>query len=228
MRLRRNAARRPIWRAAGQPVDAAVVLAVDCSGSIRNESLALQFRGYRRAVTSDAFLDAVRSGLHARVALAFVTWSSADRQEVAVPWSLIDTEESARRFAALLADAPAPIPGYTSISGAIDFAARLLAACPYAPLRRIIDVSGDGTNNDGRAVAEARDEAVAQGLVINGLPILGQEPDVVGYYRESVIGGADAFLVVADDPARFEASVARKLIAEVADFLQAPRRLLPG
>ena len=119
-------------------------------------------------------MNAVRSGRHGRIALSFVAWSSAGRHDLLVPWMLIDGILAARQFATILLHAPGPIPGFTSISGAIDFARQTLSACGYAADRRVIDVSGDGTNNDGRTVTEARDEAVAAGIAINGLPIVRQ------------------------------------------------------
>lgn len=201
---------------ATEPVDVALVLAADCSGSISNEDLALQFRGYGQAITSDAVMRAVRSGRHGRIALTFVGWSSAGRQDQAVPWTLIDGIPAAREFASKLLHAPSPIPGYTSISGAIDFAVRLLSACAYPSEQQVIDVSGDGMNNDGRAVTDARDDAVAAGVRINGLPIVSREPNIAAYYAQNVIGGAAAFIVVAADMASFHVAVLRKLVTEIA------------
>ena len=188
-------------------VDVALVLAVDSSGSISNEDLPLQFRGYAQAITSDIFMNAVRSGRHRRIALSFVTWSSAGRHDQLVPWTLIDSTSAAHQFARILLQVPAPIPGYTSISGAIDFARRMLAGCGYAADRQVIDVSGDGANNDGRPVTDARDEAIAAGIAINGLPIVRSEPDIAAYYSRNVIGGEAAFITVAKDISSFHTAL---------------------
>lgn len=125
-------------------VDVALVLAADCSGSIGNDELALQCRGYARAITSVVFINAIRAGPHGRVALTCAGWSSDDQQDQIVPWMLIDGMQAAHQFTSLLLDARSPVPGYTSISGAIDFSRRLLSACAYQPDRQVIDISGDG------------------------------------------------------------------------------------
>jgi hypothetical protein len=209
-------ARHRLRNVAVEAVDIALVLAVDSSGSISSEDLALQFRGYALAITSDVFMNAVRSGRHRRIALSFVTWSSAGRHDQIVPWTLIDSASAAHQTARILLQVPAPIPGYTSISGAIDFARRMLAGCGYAAVRHVIDVSGDGTNNDGRPVTEARDEAVAAGIAINGLPIVRSEPDIATYYSQNVIGGEAAFITIAKDISSFHTAVLEKFVTEIA------------
>ena len=199
-----------------QAVDVALVLAVDSSGSISNEDLTLQYRGYAQALTSNVFMSAVQSGQFGQIALTFVAWSSVDRQYQIVPWRLIDSVVAAREFVASLLQAPVPTPGYTSLSGAIDFSRQLLAACGYPAGRQIIDVSGDGANNDGRPVIEARDEAIAAGITINGLPIIGSEPDIAAYYSRNVIGGPFAFVKVVRSLASFYTSVLEKFVIEIA------------
>lgn len=212
-------------RVAAVPVDVALVLASDTSGSIGINDIALQFRGYASALTSPAFLDAVRSNPLGRIALTFVTWSSARRQNQSVEWSVIEDTSTARRFADALVAIPAVTPGYTSISGAIDFARSLLARCPHSAMRRVIDVSGNGTNNDGREVTEARDAAVADGVRINGLPIIREEPDIADYYARNVIGGPSAFISIARGMDSFEAAILHKLVIEVAAAPGATRTL---
>jgi hypothetical protein len=216
-------ARHRLRNIAVAAVDVALVLAVDSSGSISNEDLRFQFRGYAQAITSDVFLNTVRSGRHGRIAVTFVAWSSVRRQDQVVPWMLIDGMSAARDFAATLLHAPGPTPGFTSISGAIDFARRILLACGYAADRQVIDVSGDGTNNDGRPVTEARDEAIATGIAINGLPIVRGEPDIAAYYSRNVIGGDAAFVTVARDIASFHTAVLEKFVTEIAQ-VSAPSR----
>ncbi len=216
--------RRSLFRAAADPVDAAVVLATDCSGSIDNENLALQFRGYAEAITSDLFIRTVQSGLTGRIALTFVGWSDALRQNQMVPWLVIDGPSAARRFTSQLAEATFLTPGFTSISGAIDFSRKLLLGCRYPTTRRIIDVSGDGRNNDGRPVTDARDEAVAAGLRINGLPIVSRDAQISEDYAQNVIGGPSAFVRPVKDLASFRTAVLDKLVTEVAMDTGRPRR----
>ncbi len=204
---------RPVARA---EVDVALVLAVDSSGSISEERLAMQLRGYMDALRHPGFIDAVRGGYHGRIALTFVEWTDARRQDQIVHWSVIEDAAAAHGFAQAIQDALRPLPGWTSISAAIDFSVGLLFSSGFATTRRVIDISGDGTNNDGRPVTEARDAAVAAGVTINGLPIIEVEPDLEAYYRDNVIGGPDAFVVVARDTSSFGEAVLRKLLVEVA------------
>ncbi|MEO3475791.1 DUF1194 domain-containing protein [Roseomonas sp. CAU 1739] len=208
----------------GEAVDVALVLSIDASGSLSDERMRMQRLGHARAVTSSAFLAAVRDGACGRVALAAVEWSSRDRQELLAPWDVIEDEVSAWRFAGQLLRAPSPIPGYTSISGAIDFAARLLARAPWPAARQVVDVSGNGRNNDGRPVAAARDDAAAAGITVNGLPILDAERDLDTYYAEEVVGGPDAFLIVARDVGSFAEAIRRKLTTEIAAAPASGRR----
>jgi hypothetical protein len=197
-------------------VDIALVLAVDSSGSISEERLRMQIQGYLDAISHPSFLEAVRGGWHGRIALTFVTWTDARRQDQTVPWQVIEDEPGIRRFCQGVRDALRPVPGWTSISGAIDFCARLLLTSGYSATRRVIDISGDGANNDGRPVTEARDAAVAAGITINGLPITEVEPGLEKYYRDNVIGGSDCFIVVARDTSSFGSAILRKLLVEIA------------
>ena len=197
-------------------VDVALVLAVDSSGSISEQRLSMQIQGYLDAIRHPSFIEAVRGGRRGRIGLTFVTWTDARRQDQTVPWQVIGDQAGAHAFAKAVQDALRPLPGWTSISGAIDFCTGLLLSCGYVATRRVIDISGDGANNDGRPVTEARDAAVAAGVTINGLPIIEVEPNLEQYYRENVIGGADLFVVVARESAAFGAAILRKLLVEVA------------
>jgi Protein of unknown function (DUF1194) len=197
-------------------VDVALVLAVDSSGSISEERLTMQIQGYLDAIRHPSFIDAVRGGARGRIGLTFVTWTDARRQEQTVPWQVIDDAAAAERFCQGVQNALRPVPGWTSISGAIDFCARLLLSSGYVATRQVIDISGDGANNDGRPVTEARDAAVTAGIIINGLPIIEVEPNLEQYYRENVIGGPDAFIVVALNTGSFGVAILRKLLVEVA------------
>lgn len=197
-------------------VDVALVLAVDSSGSISEQRLAMQIQGYLGALRHPAFIEAIRGGRRGCIGLTYVTWTDARRQDQVVPWRVIADRSSALAFAQAMQDALRPLPGWTSISGAIDFCTGLLLSNGYVATRRVIDISGDGANNDGRPVTEARDAAVAAGVTINGLPIIEVEPNLEEYYRDNVIGGPDSFVVVARDTGAFGAAVLRKLLVEVA------------
>ncbi|MDQ2804873.1 MAG: DUF1194 domain-containing protein [Pseudomonadota bacterium] len=199
-----------------EAVDLALVLAIDTSGSVSDGRLALQRRGYEAAFRDPALLHAVAAGPRGRIAATFVEWSDAGRQVQAVGWTLIAGVATARGFADAIGHALSPTPGWTSISGAIDYSAALLRRSGVNADRQVIDVSGDGSNNDGRPVAAARDEAVTAGITINGLPIVEIDPTLDAYYRQHVIGGPNAFVVVARDAASFANAVLRKLLVEVA------------
>jgi hypothetical protein len=205
-----------VERTARAEVDVALVLAVDSSGSISEQRLTLQIQGYIDALRNPELIDAIRGGRRGRIGLTYVTWTDARRQYQVVPWRVIHDADSAHAFAQAIQDALHPTPGWTSISGAIDFCTDLLLSCGFIATRRVIDVSGDGANNDGRPVTDARDAAVAAGVTINGLPIVEVEPNLEQYYRENVIGGPDSFVVVASDSRAFGAAILRKLLVEVA------------
>ena len=198
------------------PADLALVLAMDTSGSVSDGRLRLQIEGYADAIADPAFVRAIQNGRRGRIALTLVQWSSADWQRQLVGWTLIDDAASAARFAAAVRQAPRPIPGVTSISGAIDFSAALLRRAGPDGTRAVIDVSGDGRNNDGRPVRAAVEDAVAAGITINGLPIIGLEPDIDDYYRSEVIGGPGAFALPARDAGTFARSLLQKLLLEVS------------
>jgi hypothetical protein len=202
-------------RAQQQP-DIALVLAVDVSRSIDEDEFRLQRRGYAEAFQNPAVITAIRATPRGAVAVAFVEWAGADYQRVVIPWTVISDSESGQLFAEQLLREPRSFQGWTSISGAIDYAVRLFDQMPYAVQRRVIDVSGDGMNNTGRLAEHARDEAVANGIVINGLPILTDDPNLDSYYRTSVIGGLGAFMLPALDFGAFAQAVLTKLLREVA------------
>ena len=201
---------------AGATVDVALVLAIDVSGSVSDARMMLQRQGYSDALCHPSFVEAVRSGPTGRVALTFVQWSEARRQEQSVAWRVIKDAATAQQFAQAIADADRPMPGWTSISAAIDYSVGLFANSGLEAERKVIDISGDGRNNDGREVTAARDDAVAANITVNGLPIVEVEPGLDDYYRRNVIGGPGAFVVVARDIGAFAEAVLRKLLVEVA------------
>lgn len=221
---------------AGEPVDVALVLAVDVSRSIDEEEARLQREGYRAAVTDPRVVEAVRGGLVGAIALAYVEWAGADYQRTVLPWTRLSGQADAENWAAALARAPRQSLSWTSISGGIEAARRELAILPFEATRRVIDVSGDGVNNSGPPAEQARDAAVAEGVVINGLPIVNDRPGwgrassvpLDAYYERSVIGGPGAFMIVADDFASFGTAVRRKLVREIADSGAGPRSGVPA
>ncbi|MGO4506283.1 DUF1194 domain-containing protein [Bradyrhizobium sp. MOS001] len=205
-------------------VDVELVLAVDVSYSMDPGELLLQREGYAEAIVSNEFLQAIKAGRNRRLALVYVEWSGPSDQKIIVPWRLIDSRESAAAVAAEIAKAPVRMGSRTSISGAINFALPLFDADPYRGLRRVIDVSGDGVNNDGSPVTIARDAALARGITINGLPImlegrLSSQMDIDDldlYYEDCVIGGAGSFMVTIRSRDGFKEAIRTKLVLEVA------------
>jgi hypothetical protein len=227
-----TAALRPARLRAEDPVDVALVLAVDISRSVDEDEARLQREGYRSAMTDPRLVEAIRGGMTGGIAIAYVEWAGFEYQRLVLPWTRIGSQAQAESWASALAEAPRVSLSWTSISAAIDFSRRTLAECPYEATRRVIDVSGDGVNNSGAPAEEARDRAVAEGITINGLPILNDRPtfgrrppiplDI--YYRESVIGGPGAFMIPAEDFNDFGQAVRRKLIREIAGLSSDPER----
>jgi hypothetical protein len=219
-----RAARASATGAANDPVDVNLVLAVDVSRSIDEDEARLQREGYRNAVASVQVAEAIKAGLMGAIGIAYVEWGGIEYQRTVLPWFRIDGEARALEWAEMLAQAPRVSLSWTSISGGIEHARRLFAESPWEATRKVIDVSGDGVNNSGPPAEQARDRAVAEGITINGLPILGDRPSygpgglpLDEYYRGSVIGGPGAFVVAAEDFGSFGLAVRRKLIREVSE-----------
>jgi Protein of unknown function (DUF1194) len=219
----------PASALAGNDVDLLLVLAADVSRSIDAAKFQLQRDGYAAAVSDPRVLDTIKSGHFGRIGLTFVEWSGIGAQHAVIDWTTIGDGASAKDFGDRLLEAPRSFADRTSISGAIEFAMDQFTHTPFTATRRIIDISGDGTNNAGRDVASARDDAVAQGVTINGLVILSENPmswnpdhtnppgGLDNYYRNNVIGGPGAFVMVAKDFNSFGQAMIGKLIAEVAE-----------
>jgi hypothetical protein len=209
-------------------VDMLLVLAADVSRSIDEDEFNLQRKGYAAAITDPKVLRAIVSGRYHGIAVTFIEWSGAADQNVVVDWTVVRDEEAAASIAATVLAAPRSFLGRTSISAAIDFAMERFAAAPAESDKRIIDVSGDGTSNAGRAVTEARDEAVAAGVTINGLAIINTQANpgyafhtqppggLPKYYEENVIGGRGAFLLQVENFGTFAEAITRKLVTEIA------------
>jgi hypothetical protein len=218
----------PIARAAEQ-VDLLLVLAADVSRSVDMRKFQLQREGYAAAIADKRVLDAISSGRHRRIALCFVEWSGVSAQKLVIDWTLIDGPGAARKFGDQLLELPRSFAERTSISAGIDFAMQLLERAPYEAGRRTLDVSGDGTNNSGRDVTLARDEALAKGVTINGLVILSDRPlawnpehtnppgGLEDYFRRYVIGGPGSFVIAAENFNSFGQAIIKKLIAEIAE-----------
>ncbi|MDJ0629190.1 MAG: DUF1194 domain-containing protein [Rhodobacter sp.] len=207
----------------GIEVDLELILMVDVSRSMTERELEIQRRGYAAALQSDEVFAALRSGLLQRVAMTYVEWAGWASQRVIVDWRLLETREDLDAFARTLTAEFDPALRRTSISGALLFAAESLRDNAYQGLRRVVDVSGDGPNNQGRPVRRARDAVTAQGITINGLPLMTQEgmgsqfhlDDLDLYYRDCVIGGPGGFVIPVHDWNDFAAAVKRKLVLEM-------------
>ncbi|MCO5158339.1 MAG: DUF1194 domain-containing protein [Aquamicrobium sp.] len=211
--------------ALAEPVDVELILAVDVSLSMSPDELAIQRDGYAAALTHGEVIRAIEDGMHGRIALAYVEWAGDSVQHVIVPWTIIANGEDARRVAERLTVAPSNSARRTSISGVLDFAADLFAESAHRGMRRVVDVSGDGPNNQGVPVTQARDALVAQGVTINGLPLMTTGRGYAGrfdlaeldaYYRDCVIGGPGAFMIPVNDWSHFPEAVRRKLVLELA------------
>ncbi len=207
----------PLPLRAQSAVDLQLVLAVDASGSVDQFRFELQKRGYAAAFRHERVQQAVRSGPTQSIAVTMLQWTGPALQVQVVGWRRVADAETAAAFAAEIERAPRRLfGGGTSISGALDYAVTLFAKSPFRAMRRVIDVSGDGSNNRGRAADFARDDAVAAGMAINGLPILALEPDLDRYYYEHVIGGPAAFVIAAQNYESFADAILKKMILEIA------------
>ncbi|WP_424811009.1 DUF1194 domain-containing protein [Roseococcus sp. YIM B11640] len=211
-------------RAEPEPVDVLLVMAVDVSRSIDEDEAKLQREGYRNAVSDPRVVEVIRRGMIGAIGIAYVEWAGFEYQRLVLPWTRIGRQSDADAWASALAEAPRASLSWTSISGGIDFSRRVMAEAPFEATRRVIDVSGDGVNNSGRPAESARDDAVAEGIVINGLPIINDRPTfgrmpslpLDQYFQQHVIGGDGAFMIVAEDFEAFGTAVRRKLIREIA------------
>jgi len=216
-------------------VDVELVLAVDISYSMDIEELALQREGYALAITSKEFLQALKTGPTGKVAVTYFEWASSTDQKIVLPWRVIDGPESADAVAEEILKAPLRRASRTSISGAINFAMPLFEISEYRGLRRVIDISGDGPNNNGELVTVARDAALAKGVTINGLPIMSKETNYATmdienldiYYEDCVIGGAGSFVVPIKTKEKFKEAIRTKLVMEVAHRVP-EQRVIPA
>ncbi|HTR88413.1 MAG TPA: DUF1194 domain-containing protein [Reyranella sp.] len=205
-------------------VDLALVLAVDVSRSIDEEEAELQRRGYIEAMTDSRVITAILSGEHKRIAICYVEWAGTHYQMPVIDWTLIDSAAAARAFASKLGEAPHVSQSWTAVGAALAFSGERLDRSGFAAKRRVIDISGDGRTNDGPPAEIVRDKLVAQGIVINGLPVMlnhrnfNRPPDATldKYYEENVIGGPGSFMIPAVNFEDFGRAVRSKLIREIS------------
>jgi Protein of unknown function (DUF1194) len=205
-------------------VDVELVLAVDVSYSMDMDELAIQREGYAQAIISKEFLQALKTGPNGKIAVTYFEWAASGDQKIIIPWRVIDGPETADAVANEIMKTPIRRASRTSISGAINFAMPLFDENPHHGLRRVIDISGDGPNNDGSPVTLARDAALEKGITINGLPVMVKEPsystldidNLDFYYEDCVIGGRGSFVVSIKDRGNFKEAIRTKLLLEVA------------
>ncbi len=208
-----------------EAVDIELVLAIDVSGSVDEEEAALQRRGYLTALVDPQVLQAIAGGEKRKIGVTYIEWAGYHYQRVVVDWAVISDKASAERFVSRIAEVPISTERWTSISGAIEFSMKRFDASPYRGTRRVVDISGDGRNNNGRDLGEVRREALERGIIINGLPIVNDRPTRWGspperhldiYYRDQVIGGPGAFYIVADGFNAFANAIRTKLVREIS------------
>jgi hypothetical protein len=212
-------------------VDVELVLAVDISFSMDPDEQELQREGYMHALTSTEFLRALRDGIHGKIALTYFEWANVNDRRVIVPWRLIDGPEAADAFVAEIARAPYRRASRTSVSGALEFGAQLFENSGFKGLRRVIDVSGDGVNNNGPPVTIMRDEVLSKGIVINGLPIMikqqfnsGMDIEMLDlYFEDCVVGGPGSFVIPIKERDKFKEATRTKLVQEIAALPPMPQ-----
>jgi Protein of unknown function (DUF1194) len=215
-------------------VDIELILAVDVSYSMDMDELAVQREGYAQAIVSKEFLQALKSLPNGKIAITYFEWAASNDQKIIIPWRVIDGPETADAVSEEILKTPIRRASRTSISGAIYFAMPMFEQNPYHGLRRVIDISGDGANNNGAPVTGARDMALAKGITINGLPIMVKDPsystmdidNLDFYYEDCVIGGPGSFVVSIKDRDKFKEAIRTKLLLEVAGRTP-ERRIVP-
>jgi hypothetical protein len=202
-------------------VATALVLAADISSSVDAARFALQRHGYAAALADERVIRAIRETPAGAIGVCYFEWSGSLHQKVIVPWTIVANAADGERIAGILDVAPRPFDGWTGIGPAIEFAITVHGASPFDAAERVIDISGDGRQNDGSPPAEARDRAVAQGIRVNGLPIRGAIDDLAAmgtlaeYYEDNVRGGAGAFVIEAESFESFSATLIAKLRREI-------------
>lgn len=219
-----------------EEVDLELVLAIDVSGSIDEEEAKLQRQGYLQAFVDKEIIRAITSGAKRKIAVTYIEWAGEQFQRTVADWHVIHDAASAQVFASRVAEIPVSTERWTSISAAIDYSMKRFSESPHKSGRRVIDISGDGRNNNGRDIESARAAALNAGVVINGLPVINDRPqrwggpperDLDKYYADYVIGGPGSFLVVARGFEDFALAIRTKLLREISD-LKGPRIQVAG
>ena len=222
---------------AAEDVDLLLVLASDVSRSVDTRKFQFQREGYAAALSNPRVIEAIRSGPHGKIAICFVEWSGATSLKLVIDWTLVSDAASARKIGDQMIELPRSFADRTSISAGLEFSMVQLERAPFRAVRRTIDVAGDGTNNSGRDINSVRDEVLAKGVTINGLVILSETPlpwnpehtnppgGLDGYYRNNVIGGPGAFVMVAENHNSFGQAIVKKMIAEIA-WMPPPRSVV--
>ena len=220
---------------AAEPVDLALVLVSDVSRSIDDTEFQLQKEGYSAAFSDPRVLAAIKGGAIGAIAVCYVEFAGSYEVKTVMEWRIVRDAASARAMTDTMAAAPRSFWGRTSISAGIDRAMQMLAEAPLEAQRRVIDVAGDGTNNSGRDVTAARDDAVAAGVTVNGLAIINEHPvsytfahvqppgGLPDWYRHNVTGGPGSFVVEVREFRDFKEAMTRKLINEIAALPRRPR-----
>lgn len=216
------------WPNTGPDVDVALVLAVDISYSMDHEEQALQRDGYIAALSSPEVIEAIRKGMVGKIAVTYIEWAGTQTRNIVADWHLIEDTASAKAFTDILRAAPIRRGRRTSITGAIDISVEMLRAAKLRPIRRVIDISGDGPNNEGTPVTLSRDRATRAGVTINGLPIILKRgynsafdiDNLDEYYADCVIGGPGSFMNVITEREQFRAAIRSKILREVAQSSQ--------
>ena len=213
---------------AAEQVDLLLVLSSDVSRSVDSRKFQLQREGYAAALSNPRVIDAIRSGPHGKIAICFVEWSGATSLKLVIDWTVVSDAASARKIGDQMVELPRSFADRTSISAGLEFSMAQLERAPFEAPRRTIDVAGDGTHNSGRDIQTVRDEVLAKGVTINGLVILSESPlpwnpehtnppgGLGEYFRRNVIGGAGAFVMVAENHGSFGQAIVKKMIAEIA------------
>jgi hypothetical protein len=209
---------------AAEAVDIELVLAVDVSLSMSPDELEIQRDGYAAALTHDRVLQAIAEGFHGKIAVTYFEWAGTTSHHIIVPWTIIATREDAESVAKKLSAQPPNSARRTSVSAALEFGADLFAESQFQGEKRVIDISGDGPNNQGAPIDLTRDELIKQGITINGLPLMTNGglssaydvSDLDKYYADCVIGGPGAFMIPVNDWSQFPEAIRRKLVLELA------------
>lgn len=199
-----------------RPVDLALCLAVDASSSVDYDEFGLMLGGYAAAFRDPGVASACTAGPRKAVAVAMLFWSGAGAQAVAVPWILVDSAAAAASLGDAIEASPRLVPaGPTALGEGMAAGLALLGGFPGEAMRLVLDVSGDGQQNQGRSPGPVRDLAVAAGVTVNALAVLNEEPDLLGHYRAEVIGGPGAFALHCPDYVAFAEAIREKLGREL-------------